>query len=66
MSTAASEAKAKMLKMISDMEEAERTRRIAIEKDENNPENLKRVSDINKLIVVQEDLLRFINLKKVW
>ena len=52
-----------MQKLVGEMEETERKRRIAEEKDEG--QSKARVAAINKLITVQEDLLRFINLKKV-
>ncbi len=63
LSPAAVEAKQRMHKLVTDMEEAERSRRIAEEKDEDATKT--RIKALNKLITVQEDLLRCISLKKV-
>ena len=63
LSPAAVEVKQKMQKLVAEMEEAERSRRIAEEKDEDATKI--RIKTLNKLITVQEDLLRCISLKKV-
>ena len=61
LSPAAVDANDRMRKMVADMEEEERKRRIAEEKQPNEA----RDNMFNRLIVVQEDLLRTMNLLKV-
>ena len=61
LSPAAVDANDRMRKMVAELEEEERNRRIAEEKQPN--EARERMFD--RLIVVQEDLLRTINLLKV-
>ncbi len=63
LSPAAFEARKNMQKLVAEMEEAERSRRIALEKNEGT--NKIRIASLNTLITVQEDLIRCINLKKV-
>ena len=59
LSPAAIAAREKVRAMVKEMEEAERTRRISEEKTEPDKNALE------KLITVQEDLIRSINLRKV-
>ena len=63
LSPAAIEARKKVQKMITEMEEEERKRRMTEEKNESQDKS--RIAAIDKLMNVQEDLLRFINLRKV-
>ena len=63
LSPAAVQARKDMQNLVAEMEETERSRRIAVEKDEGT--NKTRIIALNKLINVQEDLIRCINLKKV-
>ena len=55
-------AREKVRAMVNEMEEAERSRRVA--EEQVKPDEQKEKA-IDKLVKVQEDLIRFINLKKV-
>ena len=50
---------------VHDEEEQERTRRIAEEKDDKSEESKERLKTYNKLVNVQEDLLKRIQAMKV-
>lgn len=62
LSPEAAAAREKVRAMVREMEEAERSRRVAEEQTKTDEEKER---SIDKLVKVQEDLIRFINLKKV-
>ena len=57
-------ARDKIREMVKELEEEERTRRVG-ESSPEEPQDQQKLATLDKLVTVQEDLIRFINLKKV-
>lgn len=57
-------ARDKLRDMVKQLEEEERARRLEEVKSEQPPDQ-RRLVTLDKLVTVQEDLIRFVNLKKV-